>query len=272
MQLLAKEPIGESRSVGLNPTYPAKNNIIVDFFRQINYNIIFGGKNNMNYRDIAKELVDTYQLNIKVKALTGINIDDVINALLETASIKEAADILDIPEDKLESYIRRHLKPSLPTKTTKHKWSAHLLICVNRGYCTVCNTVQPIDSFSMANNRVLGKSRICKQCDTAKTKKYRASNLDSCREYGRNHYYSNKEYYLNKNAKYRAKLGMACPSWANEEKIRLVYTNVPEGMHVDHIYPLNSDWVCGLHVYENLQYLSPEDNWRKSNLYNPLIH
>jgi hypothetical protein len=55
------------------------------------------------------------------------------------------------------------------------------------------------------------------------------------------------------------------PKWANLSKIAEIYKNCPIDQVVDHIIPLNGLNVSGLHVEWNLQYLSPEDNLRKSN-------
>lgn len=55
------------------------------------------------------------------------------------------------------------------------------------------------------------------------------------------------------------------PKWADHEKIDEIYRNKPEGYHVDHIIPLNGKTVSGLHVHNNLQYLSIEENRLKSN-------
>lgn len=68
-----------------------------------------------------------------------------------------------------------------------------------------------------------------------------------------------------KNAKYRAKRKKALPCWADLTAIKEFYLNCPEGMEVDHIYPIVSDEVCGLHTLENLQYLTKYDNASKGN-------
>jgi len=69
----------------------------------------------------------------------------------------------------------------------------------------------------------------------------------------------------NKIRKTRTKL--QCPKWADRNKIREVYMNCPKGYHVDHIVPLKGKLVSGLHVVENLQYLTANENNRKHNKY-----
>ena len=55
------------------------------------------------------------------------------------------------------------------------------------------------------------------------------------------------------------------PAWADEQKIKDIYANRPDGYHVDHIVPLQGALVCGLHVENNLQYLPAKQNISKSN-------
>lgn len=57
------------------------------------------------------------------------------------------------------------------------------------------------------------------------------------------------------------------PPWADLKKIKVIYENCPKNMCVDHIIPLQGKIVSGLHVEENLQYLTPEENMKKSNHY-----
>ena len=57
------------------------------------------------------------------------------------------------------------------------------------------------------------------------------------------------------------------PSWADMKKIREIYFNRPAGHHVDHVIPLRGRLVCGLHVENNLQYLSAAENMKKHNTF-----
>ena len=55
------------------------------------------------------------------------------------------------------------------------------------------------------------------------------------------------------------------PKWADVEAIRQFYMNRPQGCEVDHIIPLSGKTVSGLHVLENLQYLTIAENRSKNN-------
>lgn len=68
----------------------------------------------------------------------------------------------------------------------------------------------------------------------------------------------------------KARINNAIPKWANREAIRDFYELANEsGKHVDHIVPLKSSRVCGLHCEDNLQMLSPTDNHIKGNRWWP---
>lgn len=77
--------------------------------------------------------------------------------------------------------------------------------------------------------------------------------------------YGTKHYWNWFGAQKRAKKFKATPPWADLEKVRAIYRARPAGQHVDHIVPLNSPIVCGLHWEGNLQYLPARDNMSKKN-------
>ena len=58
----------------------------------------------------------------------------------------------------------------------------------------------------------------------------------------------------------------ATPAWANKTAIKAIYALArAQGLEVDHVIPLKSPLVCGLHVENNLQLLPPQENRRKGN-------
>lgn len=62
---------------------------------------------------------------------------------------------------------------------------------------------------------------------------------------------------------------MATPRWADLGRIREFYRGAPAGHDVDHIVPLVSPFVCGLHCEANLQYLPSALNQSKRNFWWP---
>lgn len=71
-------------------------------------------------------------------------------------------------------------------------------------------------------------------------------------------------------AKRKAQQKRAVPAWANLKLIREIYIRAAaESKTVDHIVPLQSSLVCGLHCETNLQLLSKLGNSQKYNLHWP---
>lgn len=98
-------------------------------------------------------------------------------------------------------------------------------------------------------------------------REWRANNKDKVAKFHRNHFEKNVGLYGSWAKLAALKKINRVPSWAQVEEIHEFYTNCPEGYQVDHIIPLKGKLVCGLHVIENLQYLTPEENMKKGNKY-----
>lgn len=75
--------------------------------------------------------------------------------------------------------------------------------------------------------------------------------------------------------RYFKKLYQAWPDWGDEDRVKDIYSEADrlrkqgKDVVVDHIVPLCSDIVCGLHVSWNLQYLTDKENLEKSNKWWP---
>lgn len=61
----------------------------------------------------------------------------------------------------------------------------------------------------------------------------------------------------------------ATPEWVDRKAIAEIYATCPPGYEVDHLVPLRNKFVCGLHVPWNLKAVPEQDNWRKSNKFDP---
>jgi hypothetical protein len=104
---------------------------------------------------------------------------------------------------------------------------------------------------------------------------YQERNREKLRAYLRNYVQIHKVEHNEACSRRRATEGRACPPWARKDpRIRAVYEIAAwlrsrgDDVQVDHIYPLrpkHHDDPVGLHVYENLQILSAQENRRKRN-------
>jgi hypothetical protein len=107
-----------------------------------------------------------------------------------------------------------------------------------------------------------------KEVCVARTRRSRELKPDYYRELARCWRASNPDKNRAKATRYRAR--RANPYWADQHAVSAVYSACPPGAVVDHIVPLKGYTVegyriSGLHIEENLQYLTPVENARKSN-------
>lgn len=124
----------------------------------------------------------------------------------------------------------------------------------------------------------------CVQCKLEQSAGWRKQNPDKHAEHSRRDYqkakdercgwqraYNQERHRLHpeinreKNAARRSRT----PPWADRKALRDFYKNCPKGHQVDHIIPLKGALISGLHVLENLQYLTEEENMRKGNKWSP---
>lgn len=168
-----------------------------------------------------------------------------------------------------EQTFNRMMKKRFPVRLNggNQTWFFYLLALIEHKYCNKCNSIKPLKAFSKnTNNSSLGVSSWCKSCkNTAQSDQY-------------NKYYDSHRHSYIKNADkikarqqlYKGERSLRVPSWYDMQRtaIETFYVNCPEDHHVDHIIPLKGALVSGLHVLENLQYLSAKENLQKGNKYN----
>jgi hypothetical protein len=103
-------------------------------------------------------------------------------------------------------------------------------------------------------------------------KEYYQSNQSKILRQKREYDQNNPDKRRSLKARRRATQRNATPPWADQTAINAIYAEAlwlqeftGEPYHVDHIVPLNSDFVCGLHVPANLQAIPGAENLAKNN-------
>lgn len=169
--------------------------------------------------------------------------------------------------------------------------------------CGMCHTVKPIANFNGRRASPDGVAHSCQDCVRAAIAQWRVEhpgaysawhqqNKDRKQQYWRKWSGDNQQrrqdnykkwstanhgkVIANVRRRYAAKMNAAA-KWANRPIVDAFYaearrlTATTSVRHVvDHIVPLRSRIVCGLHVEFNLQILTHEQNQRKSNHHDPL--
>lgn len=152
--------------------------------------------------------------------------------------------------------------------------------------CTKCNIEKSTSQFYEQNLGKYGFTAACKECFkeyhqknkeiiAIAKKQYRLNNPDVIAASQRKWQQNNRDKAYSANARYRSSAKEATPSWTNKEaiagmyKLAAIFNSIGINLHVDHIVPLKSDKVCGLHTEDNLQLLPATENISKGNRHWP---
>ncbi|WP_155635585.1 hypothetical protein [Burkholderia territorii] len=107
-------------------------------------------------------------------------------------------------------------------------------------------------------------------------KEYREANREKTREAASRWQKNNRAKATAAQNRREAEKLRATPKWANQDKIEEFYKEAERlskihyrHYHVDHVVPLRSKIVCGLHWEGNLQVIPAEENIRKGNRHWP---
>lgn len=154
---------------------------------------------------------------------------------------------------------------------------------VRDSYCCECKRIREIRQkqiraelaklrYAKDRKRYINKAKTYAQENAAEVaerqKNWRHENSEKLRKYRKDKNYI----YAYHAAKRRKLVSLHTPSWADKTRMLEIYkecanitTKTGIKHHVDHIIPLSSDLVCGLHWEENLQIIDFLSNIRKSN-------
>lgn len=152
-------------------------------------------------------------------------------------------------------------------KNSSNKICKYILNTYKYKVCGKCTRVKVLIDFNKDTANTDGLVDICRECSIQKSRDYRINNRNTARKSSRDNYSNHRDEYIARAVRYKTHRKFATPSWANLDKIKEIYDNCPTGYQVDHIIPLQGRLVSGLHIETNLQYLTCEDNNRKSNKY-----
>lgn len=153
--------------------------------------------------------------------------------------------------------------------------------------CNDCRCALPVEAFGKDRLMSDGLRTLCKFCAILRAVKWQVANPERTLAYRKDNkaaikvksarwYSNNKARTLARVRHYQASKIRATPAWADRAKMAEFYFAsdflgmvTGEWHHVDHVIPLRSKLVCGLHTEQNLRVIPGTDNLSKGNRHWP---
>lgn len=151
--------------------------------------------------------------------------------------------------------------------------------------CTGCALEKCVTEYGKQKSGKYGARAVCRECRRAEKYNFPPGYWAAVyagrkqKDNARDRYAQRRQDRRSNPAKFSARAmhrvamkKQATPAWADTAAILVVYeraaqmkASTGENFHVDHIVPLQSHLVCGLHVHWNLQILPALENISKGN-------
>jgi len=202
---------------------------------------------------ILQEICTEYGY-VSAKNSSGLTLELVLSVVAKRQNIvSDLTNKLGCSKQTVTNFLKKTFPDRDPVKDRSiYVW---LLAKKELKFCPRCEEIKPYAEYYTNIKEKNNLQSYCKNCST----QYRIEtyNKDPQKEIVQN------------SIRKRVRDSKQTPNWAEKQAITEFYRNRPNNCHVDHIIPLNGKNVCGLHILENLQYLTVEQNLKKNNKYEP---
>lgn len=190
-----------------------------------------------------------------------ITYGELVSRLLADKGSKAGKDTFSELGEQTFNRMMKRIFPDSNLNGGKETWFFYLLKLIEYKYCGHCDNIKPYTDFHKNSSNSSGISSWCAEC----------RNINQIGGYTK-YIDSHKKSYDKNAGKIKARhitqtinRSKRVVPWSEKSAIADFYHNCPEGYHVDHILPLQSKEVSGLHVLANLQYLPAKENLAKGN-------